>query len=51
MHIVIEPGKAIDEPPHALVVGVKDVWAVAMDFDAGDLLGVAVAGDVRATCR
>ena len=48
MYVVIEPSEAIDEQPDAFVVGVEDVRAVMMDLDAGELLGVAIAGNMRA---
>ena len=46
MAIVVEPRKAIHESPHALIVGVKNMRAVAVHLDAGNRLGIAIARDV-----
>src|SRR5262245_13021277 len=45
---VIEPRKPIDELPNLLVARVEDMRAIAMNVDAFDLLGKAVAADVIA---
>ena len=41
-----ETCELVDEVPDAFVVGVKDVWAVLMDMDATDVVGVTVSRDM-----
>ena len=49
MAIVIEFGESIDKCPDLRVLGMEDVRAVPMDFNAVDLFAVAIAGDVGAS--
>ena len=43
MLVLNEPAKPIDETPDLLVVGVEDVWPVAMDVDELGVPGLATS--------
>ena len=45
---VVEGSEAVDVLPDGFVAGVEDVGAIAVDGDAGEVVGVGVARDVGA---
>ena len=46
--VAVELGIAVDIIPHGLVVGVEDMRTVAVNGDAGDILGIDIARNVAA---